>query len=134
MIRLSLAVQGLDPDRLTPFEAEGVEELSSLYFDVRCADSTLSDPLGPDLLGRRATLSMKRRRAAVARRPRVIEPLPEPDVAAALGKSRDLLAKAKLPPAVQQVVNNESDPTVIFNALTDYMEKTPAALQAKYPK
>jgi type VI secretion system VgrG family protein len=59
MIRLSLAVQGLDPDRLTPFEAEGVEELSSLYyFDVRCTDSAIGELLGPDLLGRRATLSI----------------------------------------------------------------------------
>jgi hypothetical protein len=61
-------------------------------------------------------------------------PLPEPDVAAALGEARDLLAKVKLPPAVQQVVDNESDPAVIFDALTNYMQKAVAELQAKYPK
>jgi hypothetical protein len=63
--------------------------------------------------------------------PKEALPLPEPDVAAALGKARDLLAKAKLPPAVQQVVDTESDPMVIFNTLTDHMQKMLAALQAK---
>jgi len=60
--------------------------------------------------------------------PEALPPLPKPDIAAALGKARDLLAKVKLPPAVQQVVDNESDPTVIFNTLTDHMQTTLATL------
>ena len=65
--------------------------------------------------------------------PKEAPPPPEPDVAAALGKARDLLASAKLPPAVRQVVDTESDPAVIFRTLTEYMEKALADLQTKYP-
>src|SRR5260370_372279 len=59
MIRLSLDVEGLDTDRLKPIEIQGTEELSTLYyFDVLCTDEAIGDVIGPEIMGRHATLTI----------------------------------------------------------------------------
>jgi type VI secretion system VgrG family protein len=59
MIKLSLEVVGIEQDQLVPVEVEGVEELSTLYaFDVSCRAPAGRNVLGPEIVGRRAKLTI----------------------------------------------------------------------------
>jgi hypothetical protein len=60
------------------------------------------------------------------------EPEPPPDISGEMAQMRNLLAKVDLPPAVRDIVANESDPSVVFDALEKHLNDTLAALQAKY--
>lgn len=57
-----------------------------------------------------------------------------PDISAGMGKARELIAKMKLPPELEQKMMSESNPTVMFETLSAFMATTIAAMEAKYKK
>jgi type VI secretion system VgrG family protein len=59
MIELSFEIEGIEASRLVPFAVDGTEELSTLFsFDILCLSPMSQELLGPECLGRSATLVM----------------------------------------------------------------------------
>lgn len=59
-------------------------------------------------------------------------PEPPPDISAQMAEARKLLAKAKLPDAVRQALDNEPDPARAFALLSDHVQNTIATMRQKY--
>lgn len=57
---------------------------------------------------------------------------PPPDISGDMAEMRKTLAKVDLPPDLRTLVEKESDPQTIFDALEKYVLETAAALQKKY--
>lgn len=60
-------------------------------------------------------------------------PTPElPDISADLKQARELFAKLNMPPALQSLVDNETDPQIIFDAVAKHIEETALAIQRQF--
>jgi hypothetical protein len=61
------------------------------------------------------------------------KPKPPPDISGEMAEMRKTLAKVDLPPDLRTLVEKESNPQTIFDALEKYVNDTAAMLQKKYP-
>jgi type VI secretion system VgrG family protein len=99
MIKLSLAINGVDEQQLTPFSVDGTEELSTLFvFDVLCLSSTTL-PLKPNALGRSATLTISSEGAA----PRTVQGIVESFSILPMSAQEQVVYRIRIMPALAQL-------------------------------
>lgn len=66
--------------------------------------------------------------------PQAPSPRAPPDISATMGEARKLFDKMKLPAELRQTLANESNPEVVFTALSGFIGTKLAAMEAKYKK
>lgn len=61
------------------------------------------------------------------------KPKPLPDISGDMAQARQMLANVDLPPALREIVEKESNPQTIFDAISKYVDETLAVLRKRYP-